>query len=73
MGVDIAGRGSRGITKLYYPLAEVSSHNKIVDMRRSVGSLLRSNDNQHSRNLNYLQQQIEEALELLESLTPNYK
>lgn len=73
LGVDIAGRGSRGITKLYYPSAEVSSHNKIVDMRRSVGSLLRSNDNQHSRNLNYLQQQIEEALELLESLTPNYK
>jgi len=73
LGVSTAGRWYGEIPKLYYPSSEVSSYTKIEYIKQDIGSLLRSNDNQHSKSLNYLQQQIAEGLELLESLTPNYK
>ena len=71
LGVDIDGQGSRGIPKLYYPSGEVTSHKKRTAVIRAMGTLFSKEHS--SRLLKGLLEDIEDALQRLNAITPNYK
>ena len=71
LGVDIDGQGSGGIPKLYYPSGEVTSSKKKAAVIRAMGTLFSKEHS--SRLLKGLLEDIEDALQRLNAITPNYK
>lgn len=71
LGVDIEGEGSGGIPKLYYPAGEVTSQKKKTAVINAMGTLFSKEHS--SRLLKGLLEDIEDALQRLNAITPNYK